>query len=136
MSSDPRPSVEEARRYRSVVASPITRDQRDMRLQANVEHVRPYHEDRVLVRRVAPPADGRIVLMENQEGREKVGHQYGVVVAVAEGSWDVRPGDRVIYARWPANEFEQGGETYTFVYEEQAILCVLEAEPLPRVAAL
>jgi co-chaperonin GroES (HSP10) len=123
-----RPSVEEARRYRSVVASPITRDQRDMRPQADVEHARPYHEDRVLVRRVEPPADGRIVLMENQEAREKVGHQYGVVVAVAEGPWDVKPGDRVIYARWPANEFEQDGELYTFLYEEQAILAVLAAD--------
>jgi co-chaperonin GroES (HSP10) len=127
MSSDPRLSVEEARKYRAVVASPITRDQRDMRPQADVEHARPYHEDRVLVRRVAPPGEGRTVLMENHEGREKVGHQYGVVVAVAEGPWDVKPGDRVIYARWPANEFEQDGELYTFLYEEQSILCVLEA---------
>jgi co-chaperonin GroES (HSP10) len=38
----------------------------------------------------------------------------------------VKPGDRVIYARWPANEFEQDGETFTFLYEEQAILAVLE----------
>ena len=120
-----RPSVEEARRHRSVVASPITRDQRDLRPQADVEHARPYHEDRVLVRRVPPPADGRIVIMENQEAREKVGDQYGVVVAVAKGASDVKPGDRVIYARWPANEFQHGGETYTFLYEEQAILAIL-----------
>jgi co-chaperonin GroES (HSP10) len=121
----PRPSVEHARRYRHVVASPITRDQRDMRPRADVAHARPFHEDRVLVKRIPPPPDGRLVLIENQEGREKVGHQFGVVVAVADGAFDVRPGDRVIYQRWPANEFEQDGETYTFLYEEQAILCVL-----------
>jgi co-chaperonin GroES (HSP10) len=127
MSSDPRPSVEEARRYRSVVASPITRDQRDMRPQADVEHARPYHEDRVLVRRVEAPPDGRLVILPDADARQKVGHQLGVVVAVAGGHvFDVKPGDRVIYARWPANEFEQDGETYTFLYEEQAILAVLE----------
>jgi co-chaperonin GroES (HSP10) len=120
-----RPSVEEARRYRSVVASPITRDQRDMRPQGDVEHARPYHEDRVLVRRIEPPRDGQIVLLENQEGRDNVGHQFGVVVATAPGARDVRPGDRVIYDRWPANEFQHGGETYTFLYEEQAILAIL-----------
>jgi co-chaperonin GroES (HSP10) len=126
MSSDPRPSVEEARRYRSVVASPITRDQRDMRPQADVEQARPYHEDRVLVRRVEAPPDGRLVILPDADARQKVGHQLGVVAAVSKGALDVRPGDRVIYARWPANEFEQNGETFTFLYEEQAILAVLE----------
>jgi co-chaperonin GroES (HSP10) len=126
MSSDPRPSVEEARRYRSVVASPITRDQQDMRPQADVEHARPYHEDRVLVRRVEAPRDGRLVILPDADARQKVGHQFGVVVAVAHDGLDVKPGDRVIYARWPSNEFEQDGETYTFLYEEQAILAVLE----------
>jgi co-chaperonin GroES (HSP10) len=126
MSSDPRPSVEEARRYRSVVASPITRDQRDMRPQADVEQARPYHEDRVLVRRVEAPPDGRLVILPDADARQKVGHQLGVVAAVSKGALDVRPGDRVIYARWPANEFEQNGELYTFLYEEQAILAVLE----------
>ena len=120
-----RPSVEEARRYRSVAASPITRDRRDLRPRADIERTRPYHEDRVLVRRVPPPVDGRIVLMENHDAREQVGHQYGVVVAVAEGASDVKPGDRVIYARWPANEFQHGDETYTFLYEEQAILAIV-----------
>lgn len=122
----PRPTVEEARRYRTVVASPITRDQHDMRPQASdIEHAEPHHADRVLVRRVAPP-DGRLVILDNQEGREKVGHQYGVVVAVSTGvPHDVKRGDLVIYARWPANEFECDGETYTFLYEEQAILAVL-----------
>jgi co-chaperonin GroES (HSP10) len=126
MSSDRRPSVEEARRYRSVVASPITRDQRDMRPHADVERARPYHEDRVLVRRVEAPPDGRLVILPDADARQKVGHQIGVVVAVSEGAMGVRPGDRVIYARWPANEFEQDGETFTFLYEEQAILAVLE----------
>jgi co-chaperonin GroES (HSP10) len=126
MSSDPRPSVEEARRYRSVVASPITRDQRDMRPQADVEQARPYHEDRVLVRRVEAPPDGRLVILPDADARQKVGHQLGVVAAVSKAALDVRPGDRVIYARWPANEFEQNGELYTFLYEEQAILAVLE----------
>jgi chaperonin GroES len=126
MSSDPRPSVEEARRYRSVVASPITRDQRDMRPHADVKRARPYHEDRVLVRRVEAPPDGRLVILSDADARQKVGHQLGVVAAVSKGVLDVRPGDRVIYGRWPANEFEQDGETYTFLYEEQAILAVLE----------
>jgi co-chaperonin GroES (HSP10) len=135
MSSDPRPSVEEARRYRSVVASPITRDQRDMRPQAEVERARPYHEDRVLVRRVEAPPDGRLVILPDADARQKVGHQIGVVVAVASGHvFDVKPGDTVIYARWPANEFEQDGELYTFLYEEQAILAVVSqgAEPEHR----
>jgi co-chaperonin GroES (HSP10) len=113
--------------YRSVIASPITRDQRDMRPQADVECARPYHEDRVLVRRVEAPPDGRLVILPDADARQKVGHQLGVVVAVAGGHvFDMKPGDRVIYARWPANEFEQDGETYTFLYEEQAILAVLE----------
>jgi co-chaperonin GroES (HSP10) len=126
MSSDRRPGVEEARRYRSVVASPVTRDQRDLRPRADVDHARPYHEDRVLVRRVEAPPDGRLVILPDADARQKVGHQLGAVVAVAGGHvFDVKPGDRVIYARWPANEFEQGGETYTFLYEEQAILAVV-----------
>jgi co-chaperonin GroES (HSP10) len=97
-----------------------------MRPRADIAHARPYHADRVLVKRIPPPPDGRLVLIENQEGREKVGHQFGVVVAVTGEVYDCQPGDRVIYARWPANEFEHEGETHTFLYEEQSILCVLD----------
>lgn len=122
----PRPSVEEARKYRTVVASPITRDRHDMRPQADLASAIPYHEDRVLVRRIPPPPDGGVIVLPDSQGRGNVGHQFGVVVAVTGKVYDCAPGDRVIYARWPANEFEQDGETFTFLYEEQAILAVLE----------
>ena len=39
----------------------------------------------------------------------------------------VKPGDRVLYARRPDCEFMEGPELFTFVFEEQGILGVLEA---------
>lgn len=39
----------------------------------------------------------------------------------------VKPGDRVLYARRPDCEFMEGPELFTFVFEEQDILGVLEA---------
>jgi co-chaperonin GroES (HSP10) len=39
---------------------------------------------------------------------------------------EVKPGDKVIYSRVPPQEFTRDGETYTFVFEEQHILAVVE----------
>lgn len=38
----------------------------------------------------------------------------------------VAKGDRVIYARCPSNEFEDGKNTFTFVYAEQSIFAVVD----------
>ncbi len=109
--------------------------------------VRPYYEDRVLVRRIAPPApSARLVLPMSD--RQKVGNQIGVVVscgggntlAAKRGIFDgyekitkhaphplaVKPGDVILYSRVPTQEFEQDGELHTFLYEEQHILAILE----------
>jgi co-chaperonin GroES (HSP10) len=40
----------------------------------------------------------------------------------------VKPGDRVIYARVPDQEFEQDGVIHTFLFEEQHLMGILEPE--------
>jgi len=153
-----------------------------LRKQIKVHEWKPYYEDRVLVRRIDPPRVNALVELPYQSAREKLGIQFGEVVAVGPGNTlltyfcdhgnrpavlgntaytdrkpgapkpdckcgrpmeplvytdsgkhastrqplSVKPGDRVLYARVPPQEFEQDGETYTFCFEEQHILAVLE----------
>lgn len=114
---------------------------------------RPCYEDRVLVRRErAPQPEGLIRAphtdLRGETDRQKVQTQTGIVVACGAGntlrarmsrfgSWvwprkhvlhpvEVKPGDRVLYARVPTQEFEHEDELYTFLFEEQHILAVLE----------
>lgn len=103
----------------------------------------PYYEDRVLVKRLPAESHG-LIAAPNQDAREKVGDQIGIVISVGKGAtyftlkdgtrvdykcgpvpFDVQPGDKIKYSRVPPNEFVQDGETYTFLFEEQHILCVL-----------
>lgn len=39
---------------------------------------------------------------------------------------ELKPGDRILYARNPRDEFQRDGETYTFLFEEQHVLVVIE----------
>jgi co-chaperonin GroES (HSP10) len=118
--------------------------------------VTPFYEDRVLVRWIPPPpSTSSVIASPNTPNPRDTGPQHGVVVAVGPGSTGltktvrgpegqpvaklkpfkgggrveptVKPGDRVLYARRPDCEFMEGPELFTFVFEEQDILGVLEA---------
>lgn len=125
------------------------------RLKAAVNPVeyRPYYEDRVLVRRERAELSEELIRapyvdQHGETDRQKVYMQTGVVVATARGNTltakhdprgglmirehvlhpvEVKPGDCVLYARVPPQEFEHEGELYTFLFEEQHILAILEA---------
>lgn len=168
-----------------------------LRPQVDPATVRPYHEDRVLIRWTPAPEQPGLI-KQLQLGPRDRGPHYGVVVAVGPGNsglhkkptgeqvrtsgtprtvfklfkcestqfnvkfrlnaklrpqrttkitfplnpdlvdagyrgWTkpvapptVKPGDRVYYHRTPENEFVSDGETYSLVFEEQAILAVIE----------
>jgi co-chaperonin GroES (HSP10) len=99
-------------------------------------------------------ADSLIVSPQTPNHRD-TGPQQGIVVAVGRGNTGitkltkgregqpmvklkkfkggghieptVKPGDRVLYARVPDCEFMDGGELYSFLFEEQHVLGILEA---------
>lgn len=111
------------------------------------------YEDRVLVQRL-PLIDheGSIVIPES--ARNERGLQRGLVLAVGPGisgnskikmgvrgeenhvrsfkggsraPMSCKPGDVVLYERDQTHQFEQDGEVYTFLFEEQFIAAVLES---------
>lgn len=93
---------------------------------------RPYFQDRMCVKRLPWPQDSRIIFVP---GDKREGAQLGEVVTLGEGNvskfGEVLPmnskiGERVIYSRVPPQEFEHKGETYTFLFEEQHILGIVE----------
>lgn len=115
----------------------------------------PYYEDRVLVRWIAPPSNTASTIAPPYTLTSRdTGPQHGVVVAVGPGSTGltktvrgpegqpqaklkpfkggvrveptVKPGDVVLYARVPDCEFMEGSDLYTFLFEEQSILGVLQ----------
>jgi co-chaperonin GroES (HSP10) len=115
----------------------------------------PYYEDRILVRWVPPPPSASTIASPHTPNPRDTGPQHGIVVAVGAGSSGltktvrgpegqpmaklkpfkngvrveptVKPGDRVLYARVPDCEFMEGPDLYTFLFEEQSILGVLDA---------
>ncbi len=108
---------------------------------SHFDRCRLTYGDRVLVRRVPqyerdPETNGpRIVAPSSADPKE--GNQVGIVEAIGPGDampdgsrWPmtVKPGDRVIYARVPPQEFvDDAGVTHTFLFEQQHILAVLDA---------
>lgn len=139
------PDLQKLSKFRTIRRTGYSHDQKDVRPQADLSNVRPCHEDRVLVRRVPQELESSVIILPNADGRSKVGDQIGIVVAVGPGAsyiekpsgrripykcgrtkFDVQPGDKIVYERWPNSEFEHEGETYTFLYEEQSIKAVLE----------
>lgn len=108
------------------------------RTASSVRDARPYFEDRVLVRRERVQHKGDTLIahvdLHGESDRDKVGTQTGIVVAIAEpngrGSGHepccVKPGDRVLYHRAIVHEFEEAGELYSFLNEDQHIIAVLE----------
>lgn len=72
---------------------------------------------------------GGIVLPDS--AREKP--EVGVVVAVGRGRHEngtvfpleVRPGDKVVYAKYAGNELKQDGNTYLVIDGERDVLVVL-----------
>lgn len=151
----------------------------------------PFHEDRILVKRLPfphdldPAASSLLHIPESSKRDFVKDYQYGEVVSVGPGeSWhqlmcdscntqrfqpvlafrggrDVRtkigrcdcgeewaldaivhfpcslkPGDCVLYNRNPDYEFEHGGQIYTFMYENQYVLGLVdEAQKAEQVAA-
>lgn len=65
----------------------------------------------------------------NKEETECVCGQSGFKTYTYRHPMHVAPGDEIIYDRVPANDIRIDGEEYTFLHEEQHILCVLEREP-------
>ena len=124
-----------------------------LRPTVDIASCTPTHEDRVLVRWINPPSASSVIQSPFESNKRDIGHQHGIVVATAAGNTGltkinsktgqmrykpycgaikrtpctVQPGDHVIYSRVPAQEFEEDGELYTFIYEEQHILAIVEA---------
>lgn len=104
------PPVSEAA---STIASPYTPNPRD---------TGPQHG---IVVAVGPGSSGLTKTVRGPEGQPmaklkpfKSGKRVGPTV---------KPGDRVLYARVPDCEFMEGSDLYTFLFEEQHVMGVLEA---------
>src|SRR5262245_56779574 len=123
-----------------------------LRTETDLSNVRPYYEDRILVRWVPPqqPETGAGIVAPNRPSPRDEGPQQGIVVAVGRGNTGlssvvrgpenqpvikhkpfrpaqrveptVKPGDRVLYSRVVDQEFEHEGVLHTFLYEEQHVL--------------
>lgn len=123
---------------------------------APISQVRPVYEDRVLVKRLPWPGDTSDTVIEApaMTRRTNKGIQFGEVVAVGPGAsgqtkftfrnrqgpqqrlvrfrdgerreMQVKPGDRVYYQREERQEFLEGEDMYSFLFEEQHILAVIE----------
>lgn len=112
-----------------------------LRPRLNPLDFRPHYEDRVLVKRLPWPKDSGMLWTP---GRPKDGPQLGEVMRVGlgnrgnfqgiegldwfNGRWlcACQPGNKVLYARVPPQEFEHEGETYTFLFEENHVLGIIE----------
>lgn len=146
------------------------------------ENVRPFFEDRILVRRIDKPGPSDILAAPEKAEREKRGPQLGIVVALGPGatgrgilpgddpnsipkserwrpftmkwanfgadivmgdrvefqvfvtrhrtgkrvSFEVKVSDTIWYERMPDQEFMRDGELYTFLFEEQSVIGVVE----------
>lgn len=117
-------------------------------------NVMPHYEDRILVRWVPPPDSPSTISTPTRHSPRDTGPQQGIVVRVGRGNTGltkvvkgpegqpqvkhkpfkggvtveptVKPGDRVLYARVPDCEFMEADELYTFIFEEQHVLGVLD----------
>jgi chaperonin GroES len=101
---------------------------------------RPLH-DRVVIRRVEEDECTRGGIIIPDTVKEKP--QQGEVVAVGPGvrndngqvqPLDVRPGDRVLFGKWPGTEVMLDGEEL-LIMKESDILGVLESAAAKRKAA-
>ncbi len=112
----------------------------------DVTRFRPTVEDRVWVKRLEWPSEERGLLVPDN-AKPNEGTQLGIVVAVGPGTTyltnyrsgktkpykggirvpcDVKVGDKVAYNRSEIDEFQHEGELYTALFEEQALLAVIE----------
>ena len=98
-------------------------------------------QDRVLVRRVEPEAKtvGGIIIPDTAQEKP----MEGEVVAVGPGArdekgvvhaLDVKPGDRVLFAKWSGSELKLDGEEL-MVMKESDILGVIEHAAAKKKAA-
>jgi len=103
-------------------------------------HFRPLH-DRVLVRRVdaEEKTAGGIIIPDT--AKEKP--QQGEIIAVGPGArneqgqlvpLDVKPGDRVLFAKWSGNEVKIDGEELLIMKESDLLGVVEQAGTLKKAA--
>lgn len=141
------PNLELPRRRQKITSNPSDLHEPRPQLAEAIENWRPFYEDRIIVKRVAPQLESKLIVLPNEDIRKHAGNQIGIVVAIGLGnslsahksSWgallvrkhprhpmNVKVGDLVLYARVPPQEFEIDGELYCFLFEEQHCLAILE----------
>ena len=102
--------------------------------------LRPLH-DRVVVRRIDQDTRtaGGIIIPDTAQEKP----QEGEVVAVGPGlraedgtqhALDVKPGDRVLFGKWSANEVKLDGDEFLFM-KESDLLAIIDAELASQPAA-
>ncbi|MBR1172705.1 co-chaperone GroES [Bradyrhizobium sp. KB893862 SZCCT0404] len=103
-------------------------------------HFRPLH-DRVLVRRIdaEEKTSGGIIIPDT--AKEKP--QQGEVIAIGPGGrneqgqlvpLDVKPGDRVLFAKWSGTEVKIDGEELLIMKESDLLGVVEKTETLKKAA--
>ncbi|WLB23918.1 co-chaperone GroES [Bradyrhizobium japonicum] len=103
-------------------------------------HFRPLH-DRVLVRRInaEEKTAGGIIIPDS--AKEKP--QQGEVIAIGPGGrnehgqlvpLDVKPGDRVLFAKWSGTEVKIDGEELLIMKESDLLVVVEKTETLKKAA--
>ncbi|MBR0766551.1 co-chaperone GroES [Bradyrhizobium japonicum] len=103
-------------------------------------HFRPLH-DRVLVRRIdaEEKTAGGIIIPDS--AKEKP--QQGEIIAAGPGgrneqgqlvALDVKPGDRVLFAKWSGNEVKINGEELLIMKESDLLGVIEKADSLKKAA--